>query len=587
MNKLALLRKEIEAHGLDGYVVPMADEFLSEYVPPYARRLEWLTGFTGSAGEVVVLKEQAAFFTDGRYAIQAREQVGDRFKIFDIYKSSPLKFINSILGDNSPNPSRIGIDSWLISYGRLKRSYNNSLVLCDNLIDKIWQDKPSASKSSIFAHDIKYSGQSTKDKINSINMDADALLITDPESVNWLLNIRGSDLEHTPIALCRAILHKSGVVDLYINPEKFDKNITIANTHVHDEAVFLSDIREKLAEKKVMIAESSNAVFFDYLEKIGAKLNICEDPCVLPKACKNPVEIEGMRAAHRRDGVALCRFLAWLDENVGKNEITEITAAEKLDNMRAEGDLFRGASFPTISGYGSNGAIVHYHATGKSNKKFESGSLYLVDSGGQYYDGTTDVTRTIAIGEPTALQKLHFTLVLKGHIALARARFPRGTTGAHLDALARQYLWQYGLDFDHGTGHGVGCFLNVHEGPQGISKAAGKVALQPGMVLSNEPGYYLEGEYGIRIENLVVVTECEDAADNSDNNSDDRQFYQFETITLAPIDLRLIDTNLLNNDEINWLNNYHKQVRGTLSPSINSVVQQWLKHATTPGFARA
>lgn len=585
MDKLDLLREQLGKKKLDGFIVPMSDEFQSEYAPEYARRLEWLTGFSGSAGTAIILRQKAAFFTDGRYTLQARDQVdSDLYEIYNISDKSPYQWLKK----NVESDEVIGFDPWLhtqdnVSYYQKAVDEGGFFLLpTDNLIDKIWEDKPEPPSEKIFLHDIQYAGLSYWEKRENIigkmeEKEIDAMIIGTPESVCWLFNIRGKDLANSPIALCYAILYVTGIARLYIDKKKVDKR-TALDMGSEIRAHSVEDISESIEElrgKRVQIDPSTSAaMLFNFLKENDVEFVEDEDPCLLLKACKNDVEIAGAKEAHKRDGAAICKFLCWLEEAIKNKDITEISAAEKLLEFRKENERFYSPSFDTISGYGSNGAIVHYRADEESNKKLEEGSLYLVDSGAQYLDGTTDITRTIAIGTPTKEQREHFTYVLKGHIALAQAKFPDGTTGAQIDSLARAPLWQNGMDYDHGTGHGVGSFLNVHEGPQRISKNSRGAALKAGMIVSNEPGFYLEGEYGIRIENLITVIESRGLGGQK------KVFYEFENLTLAPIDLSLVKKSIMTEDEINWLNFYHAKVIKELSPLLDSDTREWLKEKT-------
>jgi len=567
------LRKVMTSKGFCGFIVPMSDEFQSEYVPKYARRVEALTGFTGSSGSVIVLRNKAAFFTDGRYTVQADEQVDAAdFEIVNIADKKPYDWLR----ENVTNEQKIAYDAWLHTQNDIKnlktslKKVDADVVACDkNLIDEIWSDQPAKIFNEVLKYDIKYSGQSSESKIENVinGLPVDAVILTLPESVNWLLNIRGSDLPHTPFVLSYAILYKNGEVDLFAGTKDIDGDLG-ANITLYS----FDDLESQLAKlsgKKVQIDDNvSAAKFFDILQRNNIEIVGGGDPCLLPKACKNAVEIDGMRAAHIRDGVALCKFLHWLEKTVDEARVTEISASDKLEGFRSEGEEFKGLSFDTISSYGSNGAIVHYKSSPKTDRKIGKDSLYLLDSGGQYLDGTTDVTRTMCFGEATHEQKRNFTLVLKGHIALASAKFEKGTTGSDLDGLARKALQGEGLDYDHGTGHGVGCYMNVHEGPQRISKVPNKIAILEGMITSNEPGYYKAGEYGIRIESLVVAVKSND------------DYLEFETITLAPIEINLLDKDILTSYEINWINSYHKGVFYGLSLHLEGAALEWLKKKT-------
>ncbi len=585
-SRLKALRDELAKAGLDGFLVPMGDEYQSEYVPDSAQRIAFLSAFTGSAGFIIVLKEKAAFFTDGRYTLQAGKQIPSiLFEIFDGASMSPSEWLTA----NVKAGMKIGFDPWLHTeegVERLKKAAVKAGAEIEaverNPVDLIWSERPAPPCAQVNTHDLPYTGKSSVDKRNAIAADLKkngiaAAIITDPASVAWLLNVRGGDIPNTPLPLSFAIIHDDASVKWFIEPRKIAPGLLryLGSAIDAEDPKLFGHALDRLAQDKKPIridpAESAYWII-ERLRKAGAKLDFGDDPCVMPKACKNSVEIEGMKSAHRRDGAALVKFFAWLSEAAMSGEITEVAAAEKLASFRATGNLYRGPSFPTISGAGPNGAIVHYHAVESSNRALKQGELYLVDSGGQYLDGTTDVTRTIAIGQPTSEMRERFTRVLKGHVALAAARFPEGTTGAELDVLARQYLWAVGLDYNHGTGHGVGSYLGVHEGPQGISKR-NKVALKPGMILSNEPGYYKSGAYGIRIENLVVVREMAELAG-------ERKMLGFDTITLAPIDRNALDLNLMTKDERTWLNNYHSRVRESVKPMVDPETAAWLDRAT-------
>jgi Xaa-Pro aminopeptidase len=582
--RIAALQHEIRRRGLAGFVVPRADEHQGEYVPKRAERLHWISNFGGSAGLVIVLRDRAAIWVDGRYTIQVREQVdGNLFEILHLTNQPPEAWIAQHLtaGD------KLGFDPWLLTADTAQRfraaaqQAGADLVACDsNPLDAVWQDQPAAPIAPVWPQELLYAGRTSAEKRQQIaeklaGQGRDAVVISAPDSICWLLNIRGGDVPCTPFALGYAILHQNGQVDLFMDRRKFPP-ATLAHlgnqVTLHQPDAFLaalSDLGKQKARVTVDAATAGIAIS-EKLREAGAVVNIGEDPCALPKAMKNPVEIEGTRRAHRRDGAAVAQFLSWLDVEAPKGQLTEIAAAEKLAEIRRHNDLFRGFSFETISGAGPNAAICHYRVTPETDRKLERNAIYLVDSGGQYLDGTTDITRTVVIGEPTAEMKDRFTRVLKGHIALGTAKFPRGTTGSQLDSLARRPLWDAGLDFDHGTGHGVGSYLSVHEGPQRISKMPNRVALEPGMILSNEPGYYKDGEYGIRIENLVVVQPVEG----------NPNMLQFETITFAPIDLALVDTSIMTRAEIDWLNAYHAKVLDILLPQVDVATAGWLKTAT-------
>ncbi len=460
------------------------------------------------------------------------------------------------------------------------------LIPCDsNPIDAIWFDRPEGPMNPVVPHALQYSGKDSSLKREEIarklkSERVDAVVLTAPDSIAWLLNIRGQDVQHTPLPLSWAILHNDSSVKLFINQQKVTSALV---GHMQPGVSLVSPqefggVLDELGNKGVrFLYDPGKSPFWiwDRVKKAGATLVKGEDPCALPKACKNNVEIQGARQAHIRDGAAVCRFIAWLAREGPESQVTELKAAHVLESFRRNQELFRDLSFPTISGAGSNGAIVHYHSTEETNRRLDSGMLYLVDSGAQYVDGTTDITRTISIGTPTAEHRDRYTRVLKGHIALATARFPKGTTGSQLDAIARRPLWDVGLDYDHGTGHGVGSYLGVHEGPQRISKSPNSIALQPGMIVSNEPGYYKAGEYGIRLENLVVVVDClEGGAKGS--------WLTFETLTVVPFDPNLIEASLLTSQECHWLNSYHTRVYETLTPFLDEETTSWLRSATVP-----
>ena len=585
--RLRALRAELAGRGLQGFLVPRADEHQGEYIPPHARRLEWLTGFTGSAGLAVVLADQAAIFVDGRYTLQVRQQTdGQLFAPHHLIDEPPGKWISRNLAGG-----RLGYDPWLHSEhtsDRLAKSCTEAggeLVACaDNPLDAVWPDQPPPPTAPIVPHELRFSGESAADKRQRLaaELDGDGLaaaVLTAPDSIAWLLNVRGGDVDHSPLPLSFAILHASGEVELFASPEKLGPETRrhLGNGVRPRPPTELAAGLAALAGQTVRVdAESAAAWIFQQLRQAGAEIKPGPDPCQLPKACKNTVELTGIRAAHRRDGVALVHFLAWLDGNAPSRGADELRAAERLQAWRAEGEYFRGLSFDTISAAGANGAIVHYRVDAASNRRLQAGSLYLVDSGAQYLDGTTDVTRTVAIGRPETDMRSCFTRVLKGHIALARARFPAGTTGAQLDPLARSQLWQAGLDYDHGTGHGVGCYLGVHEGPQRIAKSGSATPLMPGMIVSNEPGYYRAGAFGIRIENLLAVVELESEGPGG------KPLLGFETLTRAPIDRRLIVAELLTSEEKTWLDAYHATVLAEIGPLLDAATEAWLAGACAP-----
>jgi Xaa-Pro aminopeptidase len=591
--RLSRLRRELAARGLDGFVVPRSDEHQGEYVPPRGQRLAWLTGFTGSAGLAIVLKERAALFVDGRYTLQAAQQVDrDLFEIHHLVEEPPAQW----LGTAIKSGETLGYDPWLHTPHEVERFRAAGekagaplRAVADNPLDLVWTDQPAAPLAPVVPHAEEFAGESSASKrarlaVGLAAEGVSAAVLTMPESIAWLLNIRGGDVPHTPLPLSFAILRENANVSLFIDRRKLmpglDRHLGNAVSVMAPEQ--LGPALDALAREggRVQADPATAAAWiFDRLKTACAKIHHAADPCILPKACKNPVEVDGTRAAHRRDGAALTRFLAWLAQEAPKGGLSEIAASDRLEAFRREGEYFRDLSFPTISGAGSNGAIVHYRAMPETEKRLVPGSLYLLDSGAQYLDGTTDVTRTVAIGEPSAEMRDRFTRVLKGHIALAMARFPKGTTGTQLDGFARRGLWHAGLDYDHGTGHGVGSYLGVHEGPQRISKAPSAQPLLPGMIVSNEPGYYKTGAYGIRIENLVLVATSSGEAE--------REMLGFETLTLAPIDRSLVEPSLLGDDEIAWLDAYHARVRDMLTPLVDADTAQWLAAATRPLGATA
>src|SRR5438477_7052584 len=543
--RLARLRQELASRGLDGFIVPRGDEHQGEYVPPRGQRLAWLTGFTGSAGLAVVLRDRAALFVDGRYTLQAAAQVDTQlFEIRHLVEEPAWRW----LAEAASKGAVIGYDPWLHTPQEVERFRSGaeragaSLRPVENAVDEAWAGRPPAPIAPVVPHPERYAGESAEAKRARLGRalaeeSAAAAVLTMPESIAWLLNIRGGDVPHTPLPLSFAILRQDGSVNLFIDRRKLAPGLDrhLGNTVTIEPPDRLGPALDELARagQRVQVDPGTAAAWiFDRLTQAGGRIHRAADPCLLPKACKNPVELDGTRTAHRRDGAAVTRFLAWLAREAPKGELKEIAASDRLEAFRREGDLFRDLSFPTISGAGPNGAIVHYRAMPETERRLEPGTLYLLDSGAQYLDGTTDITRTIAIGEPSDEMRDRFTRVLKGHIALALARFPKGTTGSQLDAFARRALWDKGLDYDHGTGHGVGSYLSVHEGPQRISKAANTQPLLPGMIVSNEPGYYKTGAYGIRVENLVVVQPWNGAAEGGR----ERDMLCFETLTLAPID---------------------------------------------------
>ena len=586
--RLAALREELARRKLTGFIVPRADQQQNEYVPPSEERLAWLTGFTGSAGLAIVLPQAAGLFVDGRYTLQAGKQVdGKAWTVESLIEPPPESWLTRHLQSGD----RVGFDPWLHTTAAAERfaaacaKVGAELVAVEgNPIDSIWTERPLPPLGPVSIHGAELAGESEADKLGRIReeigrLGVEALVLSDSHNVAWTFNIRGSDVSHTPLPLSYAVVPKSGRPTIFIDHRKLS-NVTRdhleRNADVAEPDALTASLG-RLAQSGAAIALDS-ATAADALTRLildaGGKPVRGADPVSLLKAAKNQVEIEGTRRAHRRDAVALARFLAFIDREAPKGTLTEIDAVEALESFRRDTAALKDVSFPTISGTGPNGAIVHYRVTRKSNRRIVPGDLLLIDYGAQYQDGTTDVTRTIAVGTPTGEMRDRFTRVLRGHLAIARAIFPDGTTGAQLDTLARQFLWQAGIDFEHGTGHGVGSYLSVHEGPARISKL-GTTPLKRGMILSNEPGYYKTDAFGIRIENLELVVEKEIAGAEKTMNG-------FEALTLAPIDRRLIDVAMLSAEERAWLDAYHARVRETVRPALDEADQHWLDQATAP-----
>jgi Xaa-Pro aminopeptidase len=588
-DRLKALREQLKANQLDGFVVPLTDEHMSEYVGSYAQRLAWLTGFEGSAGSAIVLPEEAAIFVDGRYTLQVRQQVSETEWS---YQSVPETSTTEWLKEHAPEGARIGYDPWLHTRDWVKKarealaSRGAELVpVARNPIDEIWTDRPEASKAHLVVQPDRYAGKSAAEKRTEIadwlaKEQADSAVLSALDSIAWAFNIRGADVSRTPVALAYALVNSDGTADLFVASEKISPEVRqhLGNgVRVHERAEFEPTLRAMKGKTVAVDPERSVAAIFDALEGAGAKVLAKRDPTVLPKAIKNPVEIAGQKASQVRDGAAIVKFLRWIDETAPKGGLDELKAAEKLQQLRQLSPELRDLSFDTISAAGPNAAIPHYRVTEQSNRPIENNRIYLVDSGGQYVDGTTDITRTVIIGKPTEEMRDRFTRVLKGHIAVATACFPKGTRGSQLDSFARRPLWEAGLDYAHGTGHGVGSFLSVHEGPQRISpvgsaQSGGDEPLCAGMILSNEPGYYKSGDYGIRIENLVLVVEREIAGA-------EKEMLGFETLTFAPIDRRLIDAEMLEPEELVWLNCYHAHVLAKIGPELEGEDLEWLQSA--------
>ena len=597
-SRLKALRQQLKGQGLDGFVVPISDEHMSEYVGGYAQRLAWLTGFGGSAGNAAVLASKAAIFVDGRYTVQVREQVDGR--LFE-YRSVPKDSIGGWLADNAPAGARIGYDPWLhtrkwvdMVQARLVKAGVTLVPVTSNPVDRVWQDQPEPSPAQAVVHDSVHAGQTSSEKRARIAEwlkaeGHDAAVISALDSIAWLLNIRGSDVDHTPVALSFLIAHADGTAELFIAPEKVTAELAqhLGNAvTVRDRGEFAAALGTYAGKRVSLDPDYGVAAIAQLLEAGGASVAFGRDPTILPKAIKNPVERQGHRDAQARDGAAVARFLHWLEREAPSGKIDELGAAARLAAFRADTGALRDLSFDTISAAGPHAALPHYKVDEDSNIPIPPSSIFLVDSGGQYADGTTDITRTVWIGTPdgsgvpTAEMKDRFTRVLKGHIAIDRAVFPQGTVGSQLDTLARQHLWQAGVDYAHGSGHGVGSFLAGQEGPQRIAKSSGGQAgtdqeLFGGMILSNEPGYYRQGAFGIRIENLVLVEKREiDGAEG--------EYLGFETLTFVPIDRRLVDTGLLTGHEAAWWDAYHARVFEVLAPQLDGADLEWLKRQCAP-----
>src|SRR5216683_688599 len=586
--RLAALRAELARRGLDGFVVPHADRHQNEYLPPSEERLAWRTGFTGSAGAAIVLAERAVLFVDGRYTLQARDQSDPKlFTIEHLVEKPPSAWIEANLAAGQ----KLGFDPWLHTAEGAERlakacaTVGAILVATEpNPIDAVCRNRPEPPHGAIVPHDLQFAGEPAAQKLERIRgeirkLNADALVVSDPHAVAWTFNIRGADVSHTPLPLSFAIIVADGA-RLYVDESKLTdaaRGAIAGFAEIRPEEAFAQDLAALGAEHRTVRLDQATAAhaISQAITANGGKVSRGPDPIAVMKAVKNDTEIAGSRAVHCRDGAAVANFLAWFDRVAPDGQLTEIDAVEALETFRRDTGLLRDVSFSTISGAGPNGAIVHYRVTRKTNRKIAPGELFLIDSGAQYQDGTTDITRTVIVGDASPEMRDRFTRVLKGHIAIARAVFPDGTSGSQLDSFARTRLWAAGLDFDHGTGHGVGSYLSVHEGPARIAKL-GAAALMRGMILSNEPGYYKSGHYGIRIENLVLVTEAPAV------EGGEKPLNRFDTLTLAPIDRRLIDRHLMTADEIDWLDSYHAEVRETLMPLVADDTRAWLAATTAP-----
>lgn len=591
--RVALLRQWLAANGLDGFIVPRADEHQGEYVADRSARLKWLTGFSGSAGVAIALRDRAFVFVDGRYTLQVRHEVDlDIFSIESLVDNPPAAWLRDNLGKGA----RLGFDPWLHTISEVKALQASAdktgavLVPLDkNPIDIIWKDQPEAPVAPVELHPIGFAGELAKDKLarlaTAIAKDgATHAVLTDPSSIAWAFNIRGGDVPHTPLALGFAILAADGSHQLFMDGRKFSRQVEAYLTQLaepHEPGEFEAAIEAlakggaKIALDPVLAADRLRML----VEDNGGTVVAAADPARIPRATKNQAEINGSRAAHRRDGAAVAKLLCWLERQKpgSLDEITVVTRLEETRRQTGEETQMplRDISFDTISGAGPNGAIMHYRVSRATSRKLQAGELFLLDSGGQYQDGTTDITRTVPIGQPTEEMRERFTLVLKGMIGISTLRFPAGTRGSEIDAVARMALWKHGCDFAHGTGHGVGSYLAVHEGPQRIART-GTEKLLEGMMLSNEPGYYKEGCYGIRIENLILVTPAEQV------EGGDIAMHGFETLTLAPIDIRLVRTDLLTRDELHWLDAYHARVLAEIGPMLDGETLAWLEKATAP-----
>ncbi len=588
-DRVAALRAELSGRGLDGFIVPHADDHQSEYLPTNAERLSWLTGFTGSAGRAVVLADRAVLFVDGRYTLQARSQTDpNAFDVVLISEQAPEAWMEA----NLPAGARLGYDPWLHTSADIEKLSKAcdvagaQLIATDsNPLDAVWPDRPAPPLGPVTLHELRYTGEESAAKLTRIRAEiekarADVLVVSDTTAIAWAFNIRGADVAHTPITIAFAVVRKDGRPSLFIDSRKLSNTVRTALAdlcEVRESADFVPALEALGAAKQTVRLDQGTAAeaLSRIVEAVGGKVVRAADPITAMKAVKNEAEVAGARAAQHRDGAAVVRFLAWFDREAPTGTLTEIDCVAALETFRRDTGELRDISFDTISGSGPNGAIVHYRVTQATNRQISSGELFLLDSGGQYRDGTTDITRTIAVGAPSGGMCERFTRVLKGHIGIARAVFPEGVAGAQLDTFARQHLWAAGLDYDHGTGHGIGAYLSVHEGPASIHKS-NLTPLKRGMILSNEPGYYKTGAYGIRIENLVLVVEAEKV------EGADKPLNAFETITLAPIDRRLVVPGLLTPEELAWLNAYHARVAAELSPDLDAETRAWLAAATAP-----
>ena len=584
------LRELMKKHEIQAYLIPSSDPHQNEYVPKFWQRRKFISGFTGSAGDVVVTTTEAGLWTDSRYFLQAEKQLDSSiFKLFKMGLPDVLDFRAWLSKKLKPGEA-LGVDPKVISHKEfvnLKEELGKKGIslkcIKENLVDSVWEQRPEPPKGEIEVHEEQYAGESVTSKLNRVRKKmaeegADAHIVSMLDSIAWLFNIRGSDVEYNPVAISYAIVTKKEAT-FFIDLDKLTKRAIVSlkeSIEIRPYIEFESELNSLRENKStVWIDETTISQWIVEVLENGAKLILKPSPVTLFKAIKNKIEIQGIKNAHLRDGVAMVKFFYWLDQALKKTEVTELSAAKKAEEFRSEGELFKGLSFESISSYGKHGAIIHYAVSPETDIPLKQEGIYLIDSGGQYYDGTTDITRTITLGNPTEKQKDHFTRVLKGLIDLSLTSFPQGTVGKQLDTIAREALWKIGLNYMHGTGHGVGSFLNVHEGPQAISyyRCIG-IGLEPGMITTIEPGYYKENEHGMRVENIVVVVNDEE------RSSEDFTFYKFETLTLCPIDLRLANKEIMTEEEIKWLNDYHQKVYDKLSPLLDKPELDWLKEVT-------
>lgn len=590
MEKLTALREWMLKNGFFGLLVPTADEYQGEYVSARSKRLQWLTGFSGSAGEAVILLDRAFLFVDGRYTLQAQKETNpQQITVIQTQDARAGDWLFAAL----PNGARIGYDSWLHTPNEVKKmaaacAKNGAKIvpLPYNPIDTLWTDRPkNKNEWAVFLPE-QYTGLDSTSKIADITaalgMDQDdALILSSPESIAWLLNVRGRDIPYVPIVQSFAVLYKNGSLDWFVDPAKIVDHLKKSLSPLVEIKTpdHLGVILDALGIQKARVQLDmalSPAWIYERLCAAGATVHAKEDPCLIRKACKNITERDGAVNAHIKDGIAMCRFLRWFDEEAVKGHLTEMDAVRKIDQFRQDNPLYRGESFATIAAFGKNAAYIHYHTDEKNNAPITKDAMFLIDTGAQYLDGTTDITRTVAVGNVSALEKKRYTQVLKGHIAIATIAFPEGTTGSQLDILARQFLWRDGVDYAHGTGHGIGSYLSVHEGPQRIARGGSRIALMPGMLISNEPGYYKPDAFGIRLENVVMV-EPLPPTEGSEIN-----ILGLSTLSLAPFDKRLIDKTQLTPREKAWLDGYHARIRRIISPLVDPQTAQWLADACAP-----